>query len=67
MLKAVDDQAKTNNYWLRQINRLRLFGVDTHTTYKDVVNAQTPETVAAFMKQLLSAGNFAEIVMMPEE
>ena len=67
MLKAIDDQAKTNNYWLSQISRLRRYGVDTHTTYKDVVNAQTPETIAQFVKQLLSAGNFAEIVMMPEE
>jgi len=67
MLKAVDDQAKTNNYWIRQINRLRDYGVDTHTNYKDVVNAQTPETVAAFVKTLLSSGDFAEIIMMPEE
>ena len=67
MLKAVDDQAKTNNYWLRQINRLRLFNTDTHTDYKQTVEAQTPETVAQFVKELLSSGNFAEIVMMPEE
>ena len=67
MLKAIGDEAKTNNYWLRQINRLRLFGVDTHTTYMEVVNAQTPESVAAFVKELVDAGNFAEVVMMPEE
>jgi zinc protease len=67
MLKAVDDQAKTNNYWLRQINRLRLYGIDTHTSFKEMVNAQTPETVAQFVKELLSSGNFAEVVMMPEE
>ena len=67
MLKAIDDEAKTNNYWLRQINRLRLFDTDTHTDYKKTVEAQTPESVAAFVKDLLSAGNFAEIVMMPEE
>ena len=67
MLKAVDDQAKTNNYWLRQINRLRLFNTDTHTDYKKVVEAQTPESVAAFVKELLSAGNRAQVTMMPEE
>ena len=67
MLKNVDDQAKTNGYWLRQINRLRIYGVDTHTDYKQVVQAQTPATIAAFVKELLKAGNQAEIVMMPEE
>jgi len=67
MLKAVDDQAKTNAYWLRQINRLRNFGVDTHTDYKQTVEAQTPETVAAFMRELLKPGNRAEVIMLPEE
>jgi len=67
MLKHVDDQAKTNNYWIRQIGRLRDYGVDTHTDYKAVVQAQTPETIAAFVKELLKAGNRAEVIMMPEE
>ena len=67
MLKNIDDQAKTNKYWLRQINRLRDYGVDTHTKYKKVVEAQTPAKVAAFMKKLLKAGNRAEVIMMPAE
>jgi zinc protease len=67
MLKNVDDQAKTNNYWIRQIGNLRDYGVDTHTDYKQVVEAQTPETIAAFMKELLKSGEKAEVVMMPEE
>ena len=67
MLKLVDDQAKTNNYWLRQIAHLRDWKIDTHTNYKAVVEAQTPQTVAAFMRQLLKSGNMAEVVMMPEE
>ena len=67
MLKNVDDQAKTNNYWIRSINRWRDYGVDTHTDFKKVVEAQTPETIAAFMKELLKPGNRAEIIMMPAE
>ena len=67
MLKDIDDQAKTNNYWLRQINRLRLFGVDTHTDYKATVQAQTPESIAAFMQEFLKPGNLAEVIMLPEE
>ena len=67
MLKAVDDQAKTNNYWIRAIGNLRDHGVDTHTDYKEVVKAQTPETIIAFMQEFLKPGHRAEIIMMPEE
>ena len=67
MLKHIDDQAKTNDYWIRQIGHLRDYGVDTHTDYKKTVEAQTPETIAAFVKELLKSGNRAEIIMMPAE
>ena len=67
MLKAVDDDAKTNHYWLRQINRLRDWGIDTHTDFKQTVEAQTPESVAAFVKELLKSGDHAEVIMLPEE
>ncbi|MCH5308094.1 MAG: insulinase family protein [Prevotella sp.] len=67
MLKNIDDAAKTNNYWIRQINRLRKYGVDTHSEYKKVVEEQTTESVAAFVEKLLKAGNHAQVVMMPAE
>ncbi|MBR6121173.1 MAG: insulinase family protein [Prevotella sp.] len=67
MLKNIDDQAKTNNYWIRQIGRLRDHGVDAHTDYKQVVQAQTPTTIAAFMQEFLKPGNRAEVIMLPEE
>ncbi len=67
MLKNIDDQAKTNNYWVRTIGQWRDYGIDTHTDYKQVVQAQTPADVANYMKELLKAGNRAEIIMLPEE
>ena len=67
MLKNIDDQAKTNGYWIETINNWRQFGLDFHTDYKQVVQAQTPETVSALAKQLLEAGNRAEVVMLPAE
>ena len=67
MLKAIDDQAKTNGYWLQQLNRMRKYSIDTHTNFKAVVQAQTPETIAAFMKEFLKGGNRAEVIMLPEE
>ena len=67
MLKNIDDQAKTNNYWVRTIGQWRDYGIDIHTDYKQVVQAQTPADVANYMKELLKAGNRAEIIMLPEE
>ena len=42
-------------------------GIDDHTGYEQIVNAQTPETIAAFALQLLATGNRLEVVMLPEE
>ncbi len=67
MLKNIDDQAKTNGYWAGVISTWRKWGVDTHTDYKAVVQAQTPESISAFVKELLKAGNRAEVIMMPAE
>ena len=67
MLKAIDDEAKTNNFWIRQIGRLRDYGVDFYTDYKKTVEAQTPETVMNFMKELLKGCDRAEVIMLPEE
>ena len=67
MLKNHGDQLKQNNYWLGCINTWRKYGLDFHTDYEKVVNAQTVESLAAFVKELLKAGNRAEIIMMPAE
>jgi len=67
MVKNHQDQTKTNGYWLTQISRLQQWGIDTDTDYEKVVNAQTPQTIAAFVKEVLKAGNMAEVVMLPAE
>ncbi len=66
MLKAFDDRTKTNNYWNRVISNETKFGVDIHTDYKAIVERQTTATISAFVKELLSAGNRIEVVMLPE-
>ena len=43
------------------------YGTDSHTEYKALIEAQTPEKVAAFVRQLVSAGNHATVMMLPEE
>jgi zinc protease len=67
MLKAVDDQSKTNGYWIRQIGRLRDWGIDTHTEFKACVEAQTTASLVSFMKEFLKQADKAEVIMLPEE
>ena len=65
MLKSFDDRTKTNAYWLGIVDTYRTYGVDLHSAYKQTVEAQTPQTVADFVKQLISQGNRVEVTMMP--
>lgn len=66
MLKRHADNTKTNRYWTNVIEQYRDNGIDLHTDYARTVEAQTPETVAAFVAGLLKADNRVEVVMMPE-
>ncbi len=65
MLKSFDDRTKTNAYWLGIIDTYHTYGVDLHSAYRQTVEAQTPQTVADFVKQLISQGNRVEVTMMP--
>ena len=67
MLKNADDSFKTNDYWSGIIDIYRKYGLDFYTTYKDVIKAQTPESISAFVKELLKANNRVEVVMMPQK
>ena len=66
MLKQIDDRAKTNNFWSDVIYRYDKMNVDTYTDYKKTVEAQTPATIMAFMKQFLSTGNKVSVIMLPD-
>ena len=67
LLKNLGDQRKQNGYWLGRINNWRKYGIDFDTDYEKVVNAQTVESISAFVAELLKAGNAAEVIMMPAE
>ncbi len=67
MLKAHADQLKTNGYWSGRIATWRKYNLDFHTDYEKTVEAQTPQTISAFIAEMLKAGNQAEVVMMPAE
>ena len=67
MLKNHETQLKENSYWYNIIAGYADRGLDFHTGYEDIVKAQTPETIAAFARELMKAGNKVELVMSPEQ
>lgn len=67
MLKHIDDKAKTNGYWSGVIYDFRKYGIDTNTDYKNLVTAQTPQTISAFMQNFIKAGNHVTVTMLPLE
>ena len=67
MLKAHGDQLKTNGYWMGRIGAWRKWGIDFHTDYEKTVQAVTPESICAFVAEVLKSGNEAEVVMLPAE
>ena len=67
MIKDHVTELKENSYWMGILMGYVGRGLDDHTGYEQIVNAQTPETIAAFARQILAAGNKVEVVMLPEE
>ncbi len=67
MIKSYNTSIKENQYWVNIIRTSILMGADRHTGFVDFVNAQTPESIAAFARQILNAGNSIEVLMLPEE
>lgn len=68
MLKQADDNAKKNGYWINAINYLDESGIDMVTDYKKIISALTPESLAAFVKDvIIGGGNSVEVVMLPQE
>ena len=67
LLKDYSTNSKENWFWLSAIQEYLQFGADHVTGYEQVVKAQTPETIAAYARQLYNAGNKIELVMSPEK
>ena len=67
MLKQIDDQAKTNGYWLGVISSYDMMKIDKATDYKALVEAQTPEKISAFMQKFLQNDYLIKVVMLPQE
>lgn len=67
MLKQHDDNAKTNSFWSNIIYTDYALHLDDYTDYNALVEKQTPETVVAFMKEMMKNANKVNVVMLPQE
>lgn len=66
MLKNIDDQQKTNGYWQNILTDYSRLGFDGTKGYRDAVNAQTVETMKAFMKEFCQGAGQITVAMLPE-
>ena len=67
LIKNYTANAKVNRYWVNILMNKCLFDLDIHNGWEEIINAQTPETISAFARQLLNGGNKVEIVMTPQD
>ena len=67
MLNKYEENGKRNGYWMDIITDYDELGIDKYNNYKEIVNALTPESIAAFMRDVIFAGgNSVEVIMLPE-
>ena len=67
LLKQAEDNNRENSHWMNVLTEWTAEGVDLQTNYVETVKAVTNQKVQDFIKQMISAGNHASIVMMPEK
>lgn len=67
MIKNIDDERKVNGYWSGVINTWDRYGIDEDTDYKAIVEAQTADSLKAFMKEFLAKHSKITVCMLPEE
>jgi len=67
MLKKYTEDIAQNGWWSSALKRYYMDKLDMVTDYKKAVEAMTPESVRATLKNIVSQGNVLEVVMKPAE
>ena len=67
MLKQYENAIKSNDYWRNIVWRNYTMNEDNHTTYKHIIESQTPQTISAFVREFLNGANKVSVIMMPKE
>lgn len=66
MLKNLDEELKTNGYWLNVMDEYNETGVDLYTTHRAAIESLTPAKIVAFLKKVVASNNHIQVVMLPE-
>ena len=66
MLKDFAEDVEQNSWWLSALSEYYHYNINLLRDYPAAVEAITAETVQNTLRQLVSAGNVIEVVMMPE-
>ena len=64
--KKIPENRLKNNYWLNGLDFWCTYRTDYITEYEQAVNTLTAKDVQSAAEELLHSGNFAELVMRPE-
>ena len=65
--KNIPESRISNKYWMEQLQNYYTFGEDEDALYEAAVSYITAENIKAALQEVLSQGNFIEVVMGPEE
>lgn len=63
MLKSHEDAVRTNSYWINELRRYELSGVNTYTGYAKKVNALSPASLQKAAKSFFSNPTSLKLVM----
>lgn len=67
MLKKFQEDEKQNGYWVNILNAFYFYNEDYHSDYLSIVNALTKDDIKNVAKQLISQGNFINVIMNPKK
>ncbi|MBK5720528.1 insulinase family protein [Dysgonomonas sp. Marseille-P4677] len=67
MIKKFQEDEKTNGYWVGILGSKYFYNEDNHSNYLSLVSALTKDDIKTLTKELISQGNFIEVIMNPKK
>ncbi|MCM1178137.1 MAG: insulinase family protein [Bacteroides sp.] len=64
--KNIPEERISNKYWMEQLQTYYSYGVDEDALYEAAIGEITAENIKSALQEILSQGNFIEVVMGPK-